>query len=446
MNQSLEEATEFQTVPLDKILHRLREVFGEDHAQLLSGSRFRVAGETSRIVAFPRDLNELSEVMKLAHEERWRVIPAGAGTWLELGNRPTQLNLIVSTGRMNRALEYEPADLTATIEAGCALEDFNRMAAEHHQFIPLDPFGDRAMTIGGVIASASSGPARAAYDTPRDWLIGITVVHADGRVSKAGGKVVKNVAGYDLCKLYTGSYGTLAVIAEMSFKLRALPPLEKTIVFYAGAPDPLCAMLSRFTDSPLQPTAVELISPSDSLPLERGRFALALRFLNEPETVDSQIEEVKALGAELQHAVLSEGEAAAFWQTYRDSEVSPGWEFSLRMTGLPADLPAMLADAGRILPRAFLRAHAANGILRIHAETGWLDELKTRLQPRKIAELRRAAQSRGGQLLIVRAPGEISDQLDVWGEAGATADLMRALKARFDPDGLLNPGRFVAGI
>ncbi|MGH9838306.1 MAG: FAD-binding oxidoreductase [Blastocatellia bacterium] len=446
MNHSLEEAANFQAVSPDKLLHRLREMFGEDRARLLSGHRFRIASEASRVVAFPHDLHELSEIMKLAHDEHWRVIPAGAGTWLEMGNRPTKVNLIVSTKQMTRVVEYEPADLTATVEAGCTLDAFNKRAAEHRQFIPLDPFGDSAMTIGGVIATASSGPSRCAYGTPRDWLIGLTVVHADGRITKAGGKVVKNVAGYDLCKLYTGSYGTLAVIAEMSFKLRALPPREKTIVFYADAPDALCAMLAQITDSAVQPTAMELLSPSDALPLERNRFALALRFLNEAETVESQIEEAKKLGAEVQHTVLSDGDAAAFWRAYRESEVSPAWGFSLRMTGLPADLPAMIADAGRILPRAFLRAHAGNGVLRIHAEEGWLDEVKSRLQPRKIAELRRAAQSRGGQLLILRAPAEITDQLDVWGEAGATAGLMRALKERFDPNALLNPGRFVAGI
>jgi glycolate oxidase FAD binding subunit len=434
------------TTLLDTILHRLREMFGEDRAQLLSGARFRVADEAARVVAFPHDLNELREMMKLAHEQQWRVIPAGAGTWLRMGNRPAQLHMIVSTERMNRTLEYEPADLTATIEAGCTLESFNRLAARRRQFIPLDPFGDSAMTIGGVIATASSGPARAAYGAPRDWLIGLRVVHANGSVSQAGGKVVKNVAGYDLCKLYAGSYGTLAVIAEMSFKLRALPPVERTIVFYADAPDALCALLARLTDSALQPTAVELLSPADALPLESGRYALALRFLNEAETVASQLDDVRALGAETNHTVLSEADAAAFWHAYHESEVSPAWEFSLRMTGLPADLPAMLADAARLLPRAFMRAHAANGVLRIHAEEGWLDELKTRLQPRKIAELRRAAQARGGQLLILRAPAEISDQLDVWGEVGPTAGLMRALKTKYDPDGLLNPGRFVAGV
>jgi glycolate oxidase FAD binding subunit len=450
MNSLREEAAAKAALASDQILFRLREMFGEDRARIVSGPRFRVADEESRVVAFPRSLEELSEMLQLASSERWRVIPAGAGTWLEMGNRPTEVQLIVSTKRMNRVVEYEPADLTATVEAGCVLAAFNRLASGHRQFIPLDPFGDLSMTIGGVVASASAGPMRCAYGTPRDWLIGLSAVHIDGKVTRAGGKVVKNVAGYDLCKLYAGSYGTLAVIAEMSFKLRALPPVERTVVFYAPSAQPLSALVARFTDSDLAPAAMELISPTAALPIERNQFALVMQFLNEAETVYSQIAEATKLGAGLNHTVLSEADAEGFWRAYRESEIAEHWAFSLRMTGLPADLALMIADAGRILPKALLRAHAANGVLRIHAEEGWpgdpKDEARLKVQPRKLAELRRLAQSRGGQLVMLRAPRDITDQLDVWGEAGATAVLMRALKERFDPNALLNPGRFVAGI
>src|SRR5262249_2145052 len=194
------------------------------------------------------------------------------------------------------------------------------------------------------------------------------------------------------------------------------------------------------------PTAMELLTPDETTYLDKHQFVLALRFLNEPETVNWQIEGAKLLGAILNHTVLSQADASAFWQGYHESEVSSHWNFSLRMTGLPADLSAMIADAERILPKATLRAHAGSGVVRIHAAAGWLDGVKVRLEPRKIAELRRLAQSRGGQLLILRAPVEITDQLDVWGETGETTDLMRGLKEKFDPKVLLNPGRFVAGI
>jgi glycolate oxidase FAD binding subunit len=317
---------------------------------------------------------------------------------------------------------------------------FNKNAAEHRQFIPLDPFGDKRSTLGGSIATASAGPLRCAYGTPRDWLIGIRVVHADGGVTRAGGKVVKNVAGYDLCKLYAGSFGSLAVIAEMSFKLRALPPVEKTLVFYSDDAKSLCALVARVNDSDVQPAAMELISPSSdlTLPIEDKQFALALRFLNEAEAVDSQIEEAAKMGADFKHAVLSEPDADGFWRAYRESETSAQIASSLRLSALPADLPAALADVDLTLPETNWRAHAANGIIRIHAET--------EIEPGRIAELRNRAQSRSGQLVILRASNKIKEQLDVWGEVGQTANLMGALKEKFDPQALLNPGRFVAGI
>jgi glycolate oxidase FAD binding subunit len=427
-------------VSFDKILHRLREMFGEDRAVVAAGDDFRVDDEQSRVVASPHKIEELSEMLRIAHDERWRVIPAGAGTWLEMGNRPSQFHLVISTAKLNRVIEYEPADLTATIEAGCALTTFNKLASAHRQFIPLDPFGDERSTIGGTIATASSGPMRCAYGTPRDWLIGIRVVHADGQITRAGGKVVKNVAGYDLCKLYTGSFGTLAVIAEMSFKLRALPSSEKTLVFYADSANALCSLAARISDSDVLPTAMELISPITevALPIDGNQFTLALRFLNEPQTVDSQIEEATQLGIDFKHTVLSETDANGFWRGYRETETSTKIESGLRLIALPSDLPAVIIDIGRVMPEANWRAHAANGVVRIHAQAT--------IEPGRIAELRNLAQSRGGQLVILRAPSEVKNQLDVWGEVGQTAGLMRALKEKFDPQKQINPGRFVAGI
>src|SRR5215475_2549907 len=310
------ETARAREVSSDKIIYRLREMFGEDRAELAAGGHFRVGDERERAVAFPSNIEELSEMMRLASGEGWRVIPAGAGTWLEMGVRPTRFELVVSTAKMNRALEYEPADLTATVEAGAPLAAFNRKAAEDRQFIPLDPFGDERSTVGGVIATASAGPLRCAYGTPRDWLIGVAVVAADGRITRAGGKVVKNVAGYDLCKLYVGSFGTLAVIAEASFKLRALPSGEQTVVFYSRDVESLCSLAARITDSDVQPAAMELVSPHDETPppLDTERFALALRFLNEVETIDWQIEEAARLGSGFRHEALGPSTADEFWR------------------------------------------------------------------------------------------------------------------------------------
>jgi len=447
MNRPQTEPHNPRSVSSDRTLFRLREMFGEDRAQVYTDHHFRIANEDSRIVAFPQSIEELSEILQLAASECWRVIPAGAGTWLEMGNRPSQFHLVVATEKMNRVLEYEPADLTATVQAGCPLATFNRLAAEHRQFIPLDPFGEENSTIGGIISTASSGPLRCAYGTPRDWLIGVCVVDATGKITRAGGKVVKNVAGYDLCKLYTGSYGTLAVVAEMSFKLRALPSSEKTLISFADGPTALCNLVAEITDSDLQPASCELISPNDiGMPVKTRQLALALRFMNEPQTIDWQIQEALRLGVNLKSMVLSGEESKTFWDDYRAGEIAAQWDYSLRINVLPQDLKLMIDDLYRLFPQANWRAHAANGVIRVHAAAGWLDEFKNRERARKLAELRQQAQSRGGQMVILRATADVTEQLDVWGEVGATTGLMRALKEKFDPNGQLNPGRFVAGI
>ena len=442
------EAEPLRKVSTDQILHRLREMFGEDRARLLTGDSFRVTDEPARVVAFPHNIDELSEMLKLASDERWRVIPAGAGEWLTMGNRPVSFHLIVSTARMNRVLVYEPADLTATVESGCVLSTFNQFAAGHRQTIPLDPFGDASATLGGIVATASSGPLRCGYGTPRDWLIGLRVVHADGGITRAGGKVVKNVAGYDLCKLYTGSFGSLAVIAEMSFKLRALPAAEKTLVFYADNAESLCSLALRINDSDVHPSAMEMIAPSEtqSLPIDSKRFALVLRFLNETETIESQISDATRIGHDVQRSILTDTDAAAFWRGYHESETDERWAFSLRLSALPADLDFVLKDINKLLPHATWRAHAANGVVRIHGEEDLFEGLQTKRHPKFIAELRHTTQARGGQLVVLRAPQKIKEQLDTWGDVGSTSRLMRELKQRLDPQGQLSPGRFVGGI
>jgi glycolate dehydrogenase FAD-binding subunit len=446
MNMQTTEAAPYLASSLDHVLSRMCEVFGEDSVQLRTGDHFRIVDEDYRIVAFPGTIEELSEMLKLAASERWRVIPAGAGTWLDMGNRPMEFHLVMSSERLKRVLEYEPADLTATLQAGCTLRGFNQLASGNGQFIPLDPFGDANSTIGGIVASASSGPLRCAYGTPRDWLIGIRVVDAAGEISSAGGKVVKNVAGYDLCKLYAGSFGTLAVIAEASFKLRTLPPNERTLLFY-GEPDGLSALVARIIDSELQPSSCEMLSPSDlKFPIEPSQYALALRFLNETEAVDWQITNALQLADGLQATVMSDEDAKSFWQLYHESETAERWIYSLRLSGLPSGLNQIISDLTRLLPKAHWRAHAINGVIRVHAEVGWLDEFKGLERYRKVADLRKLLESRGGQLVILRAKDEVKTQLDVWGDVGSTASLMLALKGKFDPQRQLNPGRFVVGI
>ena len=202
-----------------------RVEFNIDHATAVLAS---IIGETNvsqknEIVSVaPASAEEISEILRLASHEGWNVLPAGNMTWLDRHDKPAA-NLIVNTSRLNQIIEHEPADLIAVAQAGVTLMDFNTRLAENGQWLPLDPPDDGRATLGGVVATGIGGPQQFGYGRPRGSVIGMKVVLADGNQIKAGGRVVKNVAGYDLCKLFTGSFGTLGIITELNFKLRPQP-------------------------------------------------------------------------------------------------------------------------------------------------------------------------------------------------------------------------------
>ena len=433
-----------------RVTDRLREMIGADRVELLRDKPLSVGGEAGYVLATPHSQEEMAETLRSASEEGWRVIPSGAGTWLEMGNRPAPFDLVVSTRRLNRLLDYEPADLTATLEAGLSLAAFNQIAGEHRQWIPLDPFGDPAGTIGATIATASAGPLRCGYGTPRDWLIGIRVARIDGRLVRAGGKVVKNVAGYDLAKLYTGSLGSLGVITETTFKLRSLPPAEVTVAFYASRPAPLIGAVERFRSAFIEPAALELLSPAQSttLPLDATKYCLIVRFLHEPEAVTSQITTATELATGIDHTPLSDNEASAFWNGYAASETAPGLVRSWRLTMLPSDLPAVVEEVEQRFPGVRWRAHAASGLVRLFwpraGDALWDIPDWPAEQVAEGQTLRDWIQARGGELVQLCPTG--GESFDTWGSPRTGLPLMRALKKTFDPDSRLNPGRFVGGL
>src|SRR5574341_1781747 len=204
----------------ERLTGRLVEIVGADH--LLTAEScfpYAVDDHAPKMVAFPGDAQELSEVMKLASSEGLSVIPWGSGTTIGLGGVPARVDLVVGLTRLNRIIDHEPGDLTATLQAGILLCEAQASLSRSGQFLPFDPAGYKRATIGGILATNSSGPWRHRYGTARDLVIGIRVVHADGTITKGGAKVVKSVSGYDMNKLYIGSLGTLGIILEATFKL-----------------------------------------------------------------------------------------------------------------------------------------------------------------------------------------------------------------------------------
>src|SRR6266404_5064058 len=282
----------------DSATSKLAQIVGETN--ISTSQRLNVSAASLPSVSpflltvAPGSISEISELMRLVSSEGWTVSPAGAGSWLGAGHRLEGVDLILTTQRLNRIIEHEPADLIAVSEAGVTLTDFNKALTDNGQWLPLDPPDDGHATIGGVVATGLGGAQQYAYGRPRGSVIGMRVVLADGRVIKAGGRVVKNVAGYDLCKLFTGSYGRLGIIAQVNFKLRPRPERETTIVALGG-PTALISVAQAILDARLFPVAIELVSSRMAnllvLVADEGSAALLARFAGNEKGVEYQVKE-----------------------------------------------------------------------------------------------------------------------------------------------------------
>ena len=356
----------------------------------------------------PGSIEELSELLI---GEKGAVVPAGAATQMYFGNPLRRADCLVDTKALSRITEYVPADLTIHVEAGVTLEQLQRTLLENNQFLPLDPWCGPSATIGGIAAVNAQGPFRA-VGTIRDWIIGMKVVEVDGRISKAGGRVVKNVTGYDLQKLYTGSLGTLAVIAEVSLKLRAKFARMATAVARFADVESAASCVAAVRKSALQPLACEWVGSENQV---------WLRFGEHPRAVDWQLQNLPPM-AEWQ--VFEGPEEAAQWERLRDAYNAMG-PIVVRAVGLPSTVREIISE---YRPGAWV-AHALNGIVLMQVKSG--DEI------RRLREKYRT--------VIEKAPLAVRREIPTFGLSEAEYDLTKRMKEAFDPEGRLNPGRHVDG-
>jgi glycolate oxidase FAD binding subunit len=431
-----------------------------------------IDGVQPALVVEPGSVEEASAILQVASELRLAVAPRGGGTKLGWGNVPERLDLILSTRRLNRVLEHAAGDLVVRVEAGALLEDVQRELAGTGQWLALDPPQEGA-TIGGIIAANASGPHRLRYGTARDLLIGITYILPDGTIARSGGKVVKNVAGYDLGKLFTGSLGTLGLIAEAIFRLHPLPQASRTVLrlHRRGDIQSLCDTVQDILRSNLVPSVLDFS-------WSRTLAALALRLEGVGMGVEEQYKLASAL-MDARGAGIAGGDEEE--ELFRQSGSSvlemarpdPSNEATyLKISYLPPDLPAifqglMEASEDKRL-HVHVYGHAASGVARValspigagkdQAATQVGADQRTpapaRFDPSSgendqlalIRELRERIVCRGGGLVIQEAPLRVKQEIDVWGDVGTALPLMRRVKERFDPNRIMNPGRFVGGI
>jgi len=364
-------------------------------------------------VVRPQSVEEVSAVLR---ESSGPVRVRGGGskwTWGATGVPP---DVVIDMAGLDRVVEHAAGDLVVTVQAGALLADVQTVLGVAGQWLALDP-PEPAATVGGVVATAVSGPRRLRYGTPRDLLIGLTVVLADGTVARSGGKVVKNVAGYDLGKLFTGSFGTLGVITECTFRLHAVAPARRVVTVNTDDPGPLVRDILR---SPLEPSA-----------LEWDGTALHVVFETvEPAAETQALATVELAGSGEISDRLPAGFAARPWE--------PG-DVAGKVTHRISSLSAVLDAVRRQLPGCRIAAHAGSGV--VHA--GWAP---SRADVAAALEgLRAEVAAHDGTLVVVDAPAEVKTQVDVWGPVRGL-EVMRRIKSQFDPDGRMSPGRFVGGI
>ncbi|MFM7427796.1 MAG: FAD-binding oxidoreductase [Elainella sp.] len=420
-------------------------------------SRALQPGSTPAGVVYPASLEALAEVVACAHLNRWRILPCGAGSKLHWGGLAAGAELVVSMARLNRLIEFASGDLTVTAEAGMTLVALQAEIGKTGQFLAVDPaYPDRA-TLGGIVATADTGALRQRYGGIRDLLIGLTLVRSDGKIAKAGGRVVKNVAGYDLMKLLTGSYGTLGILAQLSFRLYPLPQATTTLMLTGDAAR-LAQLTATLLASALTPTAIELLSgarvqqlaasgQTGSLAPAFSDLGLVVRFQNIEVSVVQQAEQLAALAQQIGLTSQRVEQEDALWQQLRAQidALPPEGGITCKIGVEPARavelLSQMDAELGTI--------HAGSGLGTVHLP--FADFPSDPAVLAAVQRLRQSCQQRGGFLSVLAAPVAfkqqcLDQQIDLWGYTGDALDVMQRLKAQFDPESLLSPRRFVGQI
>jgi glycolate oxidase FAD binding subunit len=395
-----------------------------------------VAGENTAPIylIFPQTIEALAEIVKQAAQQKWRILICGNASKINWGKLTQDIQLVVSTQKCDRLIEHAVGDLTVTVEAGMKLADLQSKLRSHQQFLPLDSaYGDA--TLGGIVATADAGSWRQRYGGVRDLLLGLSFVRADGEIAKAGGRVVKNVAGYDLMKLFTGAYGSLGIITQLTFRLYPWITTSQTMLLTGTAPQIAQATLT-IRNSGLTPTAMDLLSATVIQKLDLGSdMGLVIRWQTIPESIEQQILQVQAIAQQLDLAT----------SIYQDELETKLWQDCDQIVSIPQGEASVTCKLG-IAPVAAVGLLTQIGdrhiLARVHASSG-LGRLQLHTNYELLEQMRSHCQQHQGFLSILDAPQTIKQQIDIWGYSGNALKTMKVIKNQFDPQNILNPGRFI---
>ncbi|MGN6791152.1 MAG: FAD-binding oxidoreductase [Streptosporangiaceae bacterium] len=412
----------------------------------------QVAGVQPQMVASPASTSEASTLLRAAAELGLAVVPRGTGSRLHWGNPPERCDLVIETTQLDEVVEHAAGDLVATVQAGVRLDRLAGVLAAAGQRLALDPPAGREAgqgTIGGVLATGAAGPLRLRYGTGRDLLIGITVVRADGTIARSGGKVVKNVAGYDLGKLFAGSCGTLGLITQATFRLHPLPAQVAYVAAACRGSAEVFRALTAATAPAFSPFAAEMHWPSAAEPVQ---VCIALE--GDPASVAGRCNALSALLSDDEPASI-DAEPPAWWSAGAAAE-SGGTV--LQIGFWPGDLATVITEIRRAAASAGLDPAVGGSAAAGQLYSALPDDAEPGAVAKFVTALRESAGLRGHMgshpadgppartsVVIQHAPEAVAAEVDLFGPV-SSLPLMRAVKAQFDPGRMMAPGRFAGGI
>jgi glycolate oxidase FAD binding subunit len=386
-------------------------------------------------VVYPNTEEELAAVVAIAAKHDYGILPYGGGSKLHWGGLVKNVHLAVSLERLNRLIEHAVGDLTVTVEAGIKFEQLQQTLARVGQFIAIDPAYPQGATIGGIIATADTGSLRQRYRSVRDMILGISFIRSDGKIAKAGGRVVKNVAGYDLMKLLTGSYGTLGLISQVTLRLYPMA-LDSATVILTGDATAITQASQTLLSSALTPVAVDILSAIlvEKLGLGSG-LGLLVKFESISESIQQQSSQLLEVGEKLglQGGLINTDENDLWQQLNIQKSISPSNSQIICKIGVSPTAAVETLTQSQTM--GWIHAGVGLGILQFETITA-----------EQLLKLRQWCEAKGGFLSVLAAPMDLKQQIDVWGYSGNGLKLMQQIKQQFDPNSIFSPHRFIGGI
>jgi glycolate oxidase FAD binding subunit len=411
----------------------LRAIVGSEHLRPATPEDAVDAVQPVGVIA-PGNAQEVAQVLRYCDSVGLTIIPRGGGTQLGLGNRPRKADFVLSLERLNRIIEHAWGDMTVAVEAGCTIDKLQSVVREHGQQLGADPMQPEHATVGGVLATAESGTLRIRYGAIRDLVLGVEIALPDGSVIKAGGKVVKNVAGYDLTKLAIGSLGTLGVITRAVFRLHPVPVATATFAAILPTASEAQKLVLAILDSHLVYTGLQI----------RARLAdqifIHIRFEGIPESLQDQYAKLGRIAGAHQFVDC----AGDVWMERQKLFVNAGNSAVCKCCVLPSQIGSLCDALFRHTNAAGLAVSVvaqATGIAEVRLDAAD-PQLLTTVLPAVRGEVERLA----GTMTVAQCPVAMKSELDVWGTVRDALPLMQRIKQKFDPGQVLNPGRFVGGI